>query len=313
MPSHDHSPGSPHDHSHGPAHAHPTGHEGVGRSLGIALGITLLLLLGEAIGGWMANSLALLADAGHVLTDGAALMLALFVTWLARQPGKAEKTFGYLRWEILAALFNAGLLLIISVGIVVEAVLRFRSPEPIEGGLMFWVALVGLAGNAISARILHGSHTHNLNVRAAYLHVMGDLLASVGVVVAALLVRFLGWTAADPVASIVTTLFIVHGAWRLLRESVDVLLEAAPKHIVLDDVRRSIAGIANVEGVHDLHVWTVTSGMVALSAHAIVRDGNHHQGVLEEAVDRLRQMGINHVTLQLECADMADRELHLHP
>jgi cobalt-zinc-cadmium efflux system protein len=304
MPNHDHT----HAHSHSHAHSH-----GAGRSLGIALSITVVLLLGETIGGWLANSLALLADAGHVLTDGAALALALFVTWLARQPGKPEKTYGYLRWEILAALFNAATLLVISAWIVVEAIMRFKAPEPVEGGLMFWVAVAGLAGNAISARILHGSHTHNMNVRAAYLHVMGDLLASVGVVIAALLVRFFGWTAADPIASILTTLFIVHGAWRLLRESVDVLLEATPKHIALDDVRRAISAIPNVEGVHDLHVWTVTSGMVALSAHAIVRDGNQHQPVLEEAIDRLKGMGINHVTLQLECADMQAREAHFHP
>ena len=306
---------SGHDHDHGDSHshAHSHSHSNAGRPLGIALAITSVLLLGEAIGGWIANSLALLADAGHVLTDGAALGLALFVTWLARQPGKPEKTFGYLRWEILAALFNALTLLLISVWIVVEAVMRFRHPEEIQGGLMFWVAVAGLIGNAISARVLHGSHTHNMNVHAAYLHVMGDLLASVGVVVAALLVRFFGWTAADPIASIVTTLFIVHGAWRLLRESVDVLLEAAPKHIALDDVRKCLAGIRDVEGVHDLHVWTVTSGMVALSAHAIVSKHERHQDVLEEAVDRLRSMGINHVTLQLECADMTAREQHLHP
>lgn len=301
-----------HAHSHSHSHSHAHSH-GVGRSLGIALGITMILLVGEAVGGWIANSLALLADAGHVLTDGAALMLALFVTWLARQPGKPDKTYGYLRWEILAALFNAATLLVISAWIVVEAVMRFRNPEPIQGGLMFWVSVVGLAGNAISARVLHGSHTHNLNVRAAYLHVMGDLLASVGVVIAALLVRYFGWTAADPIASILTTLFIVHGAWRLLRESVDVLLEAAPKHISLDAVRNCINTIPDVEGVHDLHVWTVTSGMVALSAHAIVRNGLRHQPVLEEAVEKLRGMGINHVTLQLECADMQAREHHLHP
>jgi cobalt-zinc-cadmium efflux system protein len=307
MPTHEHHG---HDHSRGHSHSHG---EGAGRSLGIALGITLVLLFGEAIGGWLANSLALLADAGHVLTDGAALGLALFVTWLARQPGKPEKTYGYLRWEIIAALFNAATLLVISAWIVVEAVLRFRHPEPVQGGLMFWVSLAGLAGNAVSARVLHGSHAHNMNVRAAYLHVLGDLLASVGVVVAALLVHYFGWTAADPVASIVTTLFIVHGAWRLLRESVDVLLEATPNHIVLDDVRATIAGIGNVDGVHDLHVWTVTSGMVALSAHAIVRDGNQHQAVLEQAIDRLKKMGINHVTLQLECADLQGREEHFHP
>jgi cobalt-zinc-cadmium efflux system protein len=314
MPSHDHhdhSHGHDHDHSH--SHSHGAAGAGAGRSLGIALGITIVLLLGEAIGGFRSNSLALLADAGHVLTDGAALGLALFVTWLARQPGKPEKTYGYLRWEILAALFNAATLLVISIWIVFEAVMRFREPEVIHGGIMFWVALAGLAGNAISARVLHGSHTHNMNVRAAYLHVVGDLLASAGVVVAALLVRYFGWTAADPIASIVTTLFIVHGAWQLLRESVDVLLEATPKHIVLEDVRRTIGGISNVDGVHDLHVWTVTSGMVALSAHAIVRDGNHHQQVLEEAIDRLKGMGINHVTLQLECADLQGREKHFHP
>ena len=304
MPSHDH------DHS---GHAHSHSHSHAGRQLGIALAITLAILLGEAIGGWLSNSLALLADAGHVLTDGAALGLALFVTWLARQPGKPEKTYGYLRWEILAALFNAATLLVISAGIVVEAIMRFRTPEPIQGGMMFWVAVVGLVGNALSAKILHGSHTHNMNVRAAYLHVMGDMLASVGVVVAALLVRYFGWTLADPIASILTTLFIVHGAWRLLRESVDVLLEATPKHIALDDVRKAIGDIPNVEGVHDLHVWTVTSGMVALSAHAIVRDGNQHQPVLEEAIDRLKTMGINHVTLQLECADLQAREAHFHP
>src|SRR5690349_18512451 len=142
MPSHDHT----HGHSH--PHPHSHSHGNAGRQLGIALGITSVLLLGEAVGGWVSNSLALLADAGHVLTDGAALALALFVTWLARQPGKPEKTFGYLRWEILAALFNAAMLLVISGWIVVEAIVRFRTPEPVQGGMMFWVSIVGLIGNA---------------------------------------------------------------------------------------------------------------------------------------------------------------------
>src|SRR3954470_12770092 len=198
-----------HDHAHGHTHAHAAD-PGIRRSLSIALGITLLLFFGELIGGWLSNSLALLADAGHVATDGAALVLALFVTWLSRQQAKPDKTFGYLRWEILAALFNATTLLAISVWIVVEALMRFRNPEPVAGGLMFWVAVAGLAGNLVAARVLHASHTHNLNVRAAYLHILGDLLASVGTVVAALLVRYIGWTSADPIASIVTTLFIVH-------------------------------------------------------------------------------------------------------
>src|SRR3954462_3098286 len=158
---------SDHRHDHA-SHSHDHDHRGpaVSRPLSIALGITVLLLLGEAIGGWVANSLALLADAGHVLTDAAALLLALFVTWLARQPAKPEKTFGYLRWEILAALFNAATLLAISVWIVIEALMRFRNPEPVAGGLMFWVALAGLAGNLVAAKVLHATHTHNLNVRA---------------------------------------------------------------------------------------------------------------------------------------------------
>src|SRR5690349_18780661 len=147
MPSHDHHHHHDHDHSH--AHAHGVGEaQGPGRSLAIALAITVVLMAGESIGGWISNSLALLADAGHVLTDGAALALALFVTWLARQPGKPDKTYGYLRWEILAALFNAATLLVISAWIVVEAVVRFRNPEPIQGGMMFWVSIVGLIGNA---------------------------------------------------------------------------------------------------------------------------------------------------------------------
>lgn len=300
-----------HDHSHGGRAVTPD--PGIRRSLSIALGITLLLLVGEAVGGWMANSLALLADAGHVLTDAAALALALFVTWLSRQPGRPEKTYGYLRWEILAALFNAATLLLISGWIVVEAILRFRNPEPVAGGLMLWVAVAGLVGNVIAAKVLHGSHNHNLNVRAAYLHVMGDLLASVGTVAAALIVRYTGWLGADPASSLLTTLLIVVGAWRLLRESIDVLLEAAPKHIVLDEVRSCLAAIPGVEAVHDLHVWTVTSGVVALSAHAIVREATRHQAVLEQALDRLRTMGINHVTLQLEREEMYDREGHLHP
>lgn len=300
-----------HDHSHGGRSA--AADPGVRRSLTIALGITVLLLVGEAVGGWIANSLALLADAGHVLTDAAALLLALFVTWLARQPGKPEKTYGYLRWEILAALFNAATLLIISGWIVVEAIMRFRHPEPVAGGLMFWVAVAGLVGNTVAAKVLHGSHTHNLNVRAAYLHIMGDLLASVGTVIAAVVVKYSGWQGADPAASLLTTLLIVVGAWRLLRESVDVLLEAAPRHILLDDVRGCIATIDGVEAVHDLHVWTVTSGVVALSAHAIVRDAGRHQVVLEQALDKLQHMGINHVTLQLEREAMNEREQHLHP
>jgi cobalt-zinc-cadmium efflux system protein len=273
----------------------------------------VVILVAEGVGGWLSNSLALLADAGHVLTDAGALGLSLFVAWLARQPGSPAKTYGYLRWEILAALINGATLLLISVWIVIEAVMRFRHPEAVQGGLMLVVALLGFGVNGVAVWLLHGVREGSLNVRGAYLHVLGDMLASGGTVVAALIIRATGWLGADPVASLVTTVLIMTGAWRLVRESVNVLLEAAPAHIALDAVRTKLEGLDGVESVHDLHVWTVTSGMVAMSAHAIVRESSNHQRVLDQAHDILCGMGIQHVTIQLECEEMSARELHLHP
>jgi cobalt-zinc-cadmium efflux system protein len=315
-----------HSQSHAPLHLHHDGHSDCGhehglhgnrpsvtRALQIALGLTLALMVAEVIGGMLSNSLALLADAGHMLTDAGALALSLFVAWMCRQPSGPEKTYGYLRWEILAALLNGATLLLISFWIVWEAVSRFRAPEPIAGGLMLGFAIAGLVVNAIAVWILHGVNRDSLNVRGAYLHVLGDMLASGGTVVAALLVRLTGWVAADPIASLVSTVLIVGSAWRLVREAVDVLLEAAPPHIALEAVRARLESIPGVESVHDLHVWTVTSGVVAMSVHAIVRQPEHHQGVLESAHDLLQEMGIHHVTVQLERNEMYERELHLHP
>jgi len=305
--SHDHGHSHGHSHSHGPTTAAST------RALKWSLFLTLIILIAEGVGGWLSNSLALLADAGHVLTDGGALGLSLFVAWLARQPGSSAKTFGYLRWEILAALINGATLLLISGWIIVEAMARFKNPEPVSGGLMLSIAVLGFVVNGVAVWLLHGVREGSLNVRGAYLHVLGDMLASGGTVVAAVIIRYTGWFNADPIASLVTTLLIIGGSWRLVRESVDVLLESAPAHIALDAVRAKLESIPNVESVHDLHVWTVTSGMVALSAHAIVRDAGCHQGVLEEAHDLLQEMGIQHVTVQLECEALAGRELHPHP
>jgi cobalt-zinc-cadmium efflux system protein len=285
----------------------------VTRALQISLGLTLALMVAEVVGGVLSNSLALLADAGHMLTDAGALALSLFVAWMCRQPSRPEKTYGYLRWEILAALINGATLLLISFWIVWEAFARFRAPEPVAGGLMLGFSVVGLVVNGIAVWILHGVNTSSLNVRGAYLHVLGDMLASGGTVVAALFVRLTGWLAADPIASLVSTVLIVGSAWRLVREAVDVLLEAAPPHIALEAVRSRLQSIPGVESVHDLHVWTVTSGVVAMSAHAIVRQAEHHQGVLERAHDLLQEMGIQHVTVQLERNEMYERELHLHP
>jgi cobalt-zinc-cadmium efflux system protein len=320
--AHLHLHGSGHDdgHDHGHLHGHDHGahghhhHAASTRALAWSLVLTVIILVAEGVGGWLSNSLALLADAGHVLTDAGALGLSLFVAWLARQPGSAEKTFGYLRWEILAALINGATLLLISAWIVVEAVVRFKHPEPVAGGLMLGVALLGFVVNGGAVWMLHGVREGSLNVRGAYLHVLGDMLASGGTVVAALVIRFTGWTGADPVASLVTTVLIIAGAWRLVHESVNVLLEAAPAHIALDNVRKRLEAVEDVESVHDLHVWTVTSGMVALSAHAIVRDCQCHQRVLERAHEVLEELGIHHVTIQLESDETFERErMHLHP
>jgi len=309
MPHHHGATDTPHQHHHVGADRA----EQSTRALRLALALTVVVLVVEAIGGWLSNSLALLADAGHVLTDAAALALSLFVAWFSRQPVTPEKTYGYLRWEILAALINGATLLGISAWIVVEAVLRLRAPEPVGGTLMLVVAAAGLVANAIAALLLHPVNKSSLNVHGAYLHVLGDLLASVATIVAAIVIAMTGWLHADPIASLLTSALIVRGAWRLVTESVDVLLEATPSHITLNQVRATLEGIPGVESVHDLHVWTVTSGVVALSAHAIVREAERQQDVLERACDLMSQLGIHHITVQIERREMFEREQHLHP
>jgi cobalt-zinc-cadmium efflux system protein len=300
-----------HDHNHGPGghdHAAPASV----KSLRIALAMTATLLVVEVIGGFVSNSLALLADAGHMLTDVAALALSLFVAWFSRQPVTPQKSYGYLRWEILAAFLNGSALLLISAYIIIESIMRLRTPEPVAGGLMLGVAVGGLIINVISAFILHGSAHESMNVRGAYLHVLGDLLGSVGTVAAAIVIRLTGWLEADPIASFITTALIVRGAWTLVRESIDILLESTPRHINSDDVRAQLEAIPGIESVHDLHVWSVTSKMVAMSAHAIVRDASQQQHVLEHVHDAMTLFGISHVTVQIEQKDMGPREVHAH-
>ena len=301
-----------HNHA-GHSHHHHGDRTRSTRALTWALALTAFILIVEAVGGWLSNSLALLADAGHVLTDAGALGLSLFVAWLAKQPGSSAKTFGYLRWEILAALINGATLLGISLWIVYEALARFRHPEAVGGSTMLIAAALGLVVNAIAVSLLHGVREGSLNVRGAYLHVLGDMLASAGTVAAAVIIRSTGWLRADPIASLLTTVLIVLGAWQLVRESVDVLLEAAPSHIAPDVVRLRLESIPNVESVHDLHVWTVTSGMIAMSVHAVVRETENHQDVLERAHDVLTEMGIQHCTIQIERQEMFEREQHRHP
>ncbi|HST07077.1 MAG TPA: cation diffusion facilitator family transporter [Gemmatimonadaceae bacterium] len=307
---------SAHSHQHDGAHHHGVGHSHVHdapvSSLRLALILTATLLVVEVVGGLMANSIALIADAGHMLTDVAALGLALFVAWFAKQPGTPQKTYGYLRWEILAAFLNGATLLLISVWIFWEAVTRLQSPEAVRGGLMLAVSAAGLVVNVVAARILAASSSDSMNARGAYLHVLGDLLASTGTVVAAILIHYTGWLMADPIASMITTVLIVYGAWQLVRESVDILLESTPAHIPVGAVRGQLEAIPGIESVHDLHVWAVTPAVVAMSAHCIVREPKQHQHVLEHIHDAMRLFGIEHVTIQLERDEMLDREEHLH-
>jgi cobalt-zinc-cadmium efflux system protein len=288
--------GAGHDH----VHQSPGGGPAASRGLRGALVVIAIFFVAEVAGGFISNSLTLLADAGHMLTDVGALAFSLFVAWLARQPSTPQKTYGYLRWEILAALLNGAALLAISAAIVWEAIQRLRTPEPVQTGVMLVIGVAGLVVNALAARLLHVGSGHSLNVRGAYLHVLSDLLGSGAAVIAALLIRFEGWTLADPLASIVMTLLIVRSSWSLVRESVDVLLESTPAHIDVAVLRRSLEAVENVGSVHDLHVWTLTSGVVAMSAHAVVGDPAHHQVALEEMTKALAAQDIHHATIQIE-------------
>ena len=266
----------------------------------VALGLTAAVMVVELVGGLISGSLALLADAGHMLADVAALGIAVVVAYLVRRPATPERSFGLLRLEILAALVNGALLIAIAVGIAIEALDRLRAPVELNAPLLMGVGSLGLAANIVAAAMLHRGHEHSLNQRGAYLHVLGDLLGSIGVIAAGLIVLLTGWTPADALVSLGIAALILAGAWRLVRESVDVLLEATPAHIVLGNVHERLASVPGVGSVHDLHVWTVTSGVVAMSGHLVVAEPAEHQRVLEEVQERMRRLGIGHVTIQIE-------------
>ena len=270
------------------------------RALAWALGITVLFCAVEAVGGLLAHSLALLADSAHMLTDAAALGLALFAAWIVRRPAAASRTFGWYRAEILAALANGALLLAVTVGIIWEAVRRLARPEHVQWDVMLVVASAGFAASFGAALILHRSRGENLNVRGAYLHVLSYLAGALAAMLAAVVIRLTGWTPADPVLSIALSALLLYSGWRLLWQAVDVLLEAAPSHVDMGALEAAVAAVPGVERVHDVHVWTVSSAFVAMSAHAVVRDAARAQGALEEITSRVRDFGIGHVTVQLE-------------
>lgn len=271
------------------------------RRLVAVLVLTGTFVLVEIAGALWTGSLALAADAGHMLTDLGGLALALFATWIAARPPTPAKTFGYYRVEILAAVVNALILMAVAGVILIEAYRRILAPPAILGGPMLAIAAVGLGVNLFSARLLHAGAAESLNVRAAYLEVLADALASVGVLIAALVVMLSGWTLVDPLTSAAIAVFIVPRTWRLLTQAVNVLLEGTPAHLQLGEIGAAMTRVAGVRRIHDLHVWTLTSGRDAMSAHVVVDDLAESARLLEELHAVLHaRFGIDHTTIQLE-------------
>lgn len=282
------------------------------RSLMLVFGFTLLYLIAEVVGGLMTGSLALLADAGHMLTDVAGLGLALMAIRFAERPATPEHTYGYYRVEILAALTNAVVLIGISLFILYEAYERFRNPPKISTGPMLLVAAIGLVVNIAGMRLLRKGSSESLNMKGAYFEVLSDMLTSVGVIVAAVIMWATGWYYADPLISAGIGLFILPRTWMLLREAVGVLLEGTPSDVNLTAVRELVSGLPGVREIHDLHVWTLTSGVNAMSAHVVVIDDRLHNEVLTAVHDTVTHgFKISHVTVQLEREGWKDCESHL--
>ncbi|MFV0445034.1 MAG: cation diffusion facilitator family transporter [Planctomycetaceae bacterium] len=265
-------------------------------------------MLAEAIGGWWTGSLALWADAGHMLSDSGGLLLSLGAAWMARRPGTPQQTFGLLRVEILAATLNGLLLVAVAVGIAWEAWERWSDPQEIKAGPMAAIAAGGLVVNLLMLRLLHGGHQHNLNVRGAWLHVVGDTLGSVAVMAAAAAIPF-GWIWMDPLVSVLISLLVIVSSWRLLREAVGVLMEHSPLSVNVEDVRQALLDQPAVAGVHCLHVWSIASGFHSISAHVVLQPGTVGCQHLELLRGSLQQrFEVEHVTLQLEPAEFTGCE-----
>ncbi len=288
-------------HQHVHLHTCRPGDEGNQRRLSITLVLVVVYMVAELVGGMLTNSLALLADAGHMLGDAAALGLALFALWFARRPASSKHTFGYYRTEILAALANGATLIAVAGIILIEAIQRLGQPPDVEGGLMTGIAAGGLVVNLLGLWILSGGRHDSLNIRGAWLHVFTDMLGSIQAIVAGVLILKFGWTWADPVASILISGLVVYSAWALLKESVAVLMQRAPGHVDMDELRAGILALDGVAGVCELHVWTITSGMDSMSAHVVVEDGRGDRLMLQQVRDLVHErFGIDHVTIQLE-------------
>jgi cobalt-zinc-cadmium efflux system protein len=298
-----------------PHHAHGLSAAGAGQGrLLLVLGMVGGFLVVEIVGALLTNSLALLADAGHMFTDAAGIGLALLASWYARRPATAEKSFGYYRIEIFAAVTNAVVLFAVAGYIVYEAIQRFATPPAVVGFPMLAIAAVGLVVNFASLRLLQAGAERSLNMRGAYLEVLGDLLGSVAVMVAGLVIISTGWTPIDPIASVAIAALILPRTWNLLREAVDVLLQATPRGVDLDEVRQHLLRAEDVDDIHDLHAWTLTSGINVVSAHVVMRPGADPARVLDEVCACLTDdFDMEHSTIQLETADRRRLEHAMHP
>ena len=281
------------------------------RRLSLVLILTAVYMIAEVVGGWWTGSLALMADAGHMFTDVGALVLALTAVWFGSRPATSRKTFGYYRLEIIAALVNGVALVVISLFIFYGAYERWLSPPVIRSGPMIVVAVGGLVINLICAWILHARHEVDLNLRGAWMHVIGDALGSVAAILAGVCMALFGWYAADALFSVVISLLIIWGSVRLIKESTNVLLEGTPSHINLAAVESAIRDTDGVSDVHDLHVWTITSGREALSAHVIHVDSISQPDLLRELRIKLHdRFGVDHLTIQMETPDFEDETFH---
>jgi len=283
------------------------------RRLLIVLGVTSVYLITELIGGYLTGSLALLSDAVHLLTDIAALCLGLLTLWISTRPASSAKTYGYLRAEILGALLNGLFLWLLVIFIWIEAVERLRNPRPVSGLGVMAVAIVGIGVNTFSAWMTSadalGGHRHGMAMRSVFLHVISDLIGSIGVLASGALTYFTGWLLADPAVSILIGCLVLYGSWGLVREGVDILMESVPRHIDLDEMRTDLLAVTGTEEVHDLHVWCLTTRQIALSAHAVVAADADRDRVLAEMCHLLQtKFDIHHLTLQLERDNRREHE-----
>lgn len=274
------------------------------RGLKIALGLTAVIMVAEAVGGFFSNSLALIGDAGHMLVDVLALTISLFALNLARRPATTSRTFGFHRAEILAALANGVILVLVAAFVFYESIQRLQNPPEVRSGLMLIVAAIGLVANVVSILLLRRDRHTNLNVRGAFLHIIGDTVSSVGVIVAGIIVATTGFKLADPIMAILIGIIILIGAVQLVMESANILLESVPKTIQMDKVIETIKTVPGVKGLHDIHIWTITSGIYALSSHIILEDqqlSRTHEIINAINQELAERFNITHTTLQTEC------------